>query len=298
MIFLSIILIYRILEETVIGNQIENIHSEQSKNLNLFSNQQNPVFDRINTTKFSEYIWPHIENSNYNCETLVQDHEKVLFVNKTINLYYKIARELMVNKNVIGIILLNDMYDKFRIVKRGIYIHKMNPHELQDPLYVQVCIVYNRLIKINQYISKAEKLFGDPNISYEDLEMIFNKSKDLIANKSDLTFTSLGDLKRLLLHSLYIMAMYFEDFETNNTFIWDSTNLSNELLMIMRKTDSNIYLKALYYDVLVYAKYLAENGDLLLGKENHGENYNYEHMLYVLHTWLKLTNSYRIFEEG
>ena len=274
------ILIYRV---------IENIHNEQSNNLS--SNQQNSVFDQIHTTKFSEYIWPLIESSNYSCEIPLQDYDKIIFINKTINLYYQVSEELSVNKNVIGIILLNDMYDRFRIVKRGVYAYKVNAHKQLDASYVQACIVYNRLIKIDDYISKTEKLFGDPNISYEDLEIIFNKSKVLIANKSDLKFINLGDLKRLLLHSLFIMTIYFEDFATNNTVVGNSTNLSYELLMVIRKTDSNIYLKALYYDVLAYAKYLAKNKVILFRKDSHSE-----YMLQVFHTWLRLTNSYRIFE--
>lgn len=80
--------------------------------------------------------------------------------------------------------------------------------------------------------------------------------------------------------------MYFKDIVTNNTFVENSTNLSDELLVTLCKTDSNtnMYFKTLYYDVLVYARYLAENGVSLFEKEYWGENHNHEYMLYVSRT--------------
>ena len=67
--------------------------------------------------------------------------------------------------------------------------YKINAYKQLDASYVQPYIVYNRLIKIDDYISKAEKPFGDPNIPYEDHEIIFDKPKVLIANRSNLIYT-------------------------------------------------------------------------------------------------------------
>lgn len=77
-------------------------------------------------------------------------------------------------------------------------------------LSIELSINSKSLDPLYGYIQKQEKLFGDPNIFYGDLETFFNKSGDLIFNKSDLTFINPGNPKRLLLHSLYIIGYVFQ----------------------------------------------------------------------------------------
>jgi len=280
----SIILLCEILKQTY------NVPINKQPSEGAEGTEDTTIFDMINTSSYNEYIWPLIEKTNYTSQILLDINEKLQFINGTLEEYYNTASLLVMNKSVVGIILLNDMYDEMRIVRRGLVAYEVGDYKTLDVAYIHACVIHNRLNNISLYVQLTKDLLGEPNISIDLLTEVYNETQTLISYKTDLTFNNLGDLKRLLLHTLYLMSLKYEEFG-NITVPEDISLIEMEFLTLLNKTESDIYLRALLYDVLVYMKYLAEEGIHVYSDEIS----NYEYMLLVFHKWFKLTSVYKFF---
>ncbi|HIE36585.1 TPA: hypothetical protein EYP83_00330 [Candidatus Geothermarchaeota archaeon] len=298
---LSIVAVLVILPIFLIGIQLYNIDGlwgdvddyGMIEEYDFGHEPKDPLFKLIETSEYREYIWPYLEgNKSYNCSKPDRVYELGKYYREVLEEYYGLAENFKLRGEVIGIILLNDMYIRRRNVGNGYSDILYGPELHAYKFFQDACIMKSRLDNIGEYIDKARELFGEPSFTIETLETIFNKSLAFKANRSTSEFENLGDFKILQLHILYLIhSSLYDVIDEYGPFDWG--DLRSKFRSLVDKLNSDIYLKGLLYDVFAYGRYFAS--DIYVYRDYGVEADPGEYTLKAIHIWLELTGSKTLF---